>query len=139
MKLKLEFEDLGWWYWAVSWGLIAAGLAGWEIGFLLVTILSGWQIIHYALLEKSLASFPVQVRIGFFLLTLAGLWPPLKLIYWLPAVGLLARITINYCFLARVMSLLPWNRSESFSFALFRRTIFSPPTEGSILKKKDPS
>lgn len=136
MKLRLDYKDTGWRYWAVSWCLIVAGLAGWRAGFLFVTALSAWQIIHYALLEKSLTTLPVQVRTGFFLLTLAGLWPPLGFVYWLPAVGLLARTTVNYCFLARVVALMPWNRTQPFSLDLLRRTIFSPPVDGSILDNR---
>ena len=136
MKLRLDYKDIGWWYWAASWCLIAAGLAGWKPGFLFVTALSAWQIVHFAFLEKSFITLPVQVRTGFFLLTLAGLWEPLSFIYWLPAAGLLARTTVNYCFMARVMSLMPWNRAQPFSFDLLRRVIFSPPVDGSILENR---
>lgn len=134
MKLKLEFHSIGWWYWVVSWLLIVSGLLGWEKGFVWVTVLSGWQILHYAVLEKSLGTLPVQVRIGFFLLALAGL--KFHFLYWLPAVGLLARTTVDYCFLARVMSLIPWNLTEPFSLKLLKKRIFSPPTNGSILNCK---
>lgn len=132
MKLRLEFKSIAWWYWVASWLFIVAGLAGWEPGFFWVTALSAWQILHFVILEKSLTLFPVQVRMGFFLISLAGLWPPLRFIYWIPAIGLFARVTIDYCLLARLMSLFPWNRKEPLTWDFIRRRIFSPPTNGSV-------
>lgn len=132
MKLRLEFRDIGWWYWLASWLCIAAGLAGWPEAFYAVTALAAWQIFYYARLEKSLRSFPVQVRTGFLLLMLAGLWQPLRFLYWIPAAGLIFRLSVNYCLLARLMALLPWNRKQPLSRALVRRTLLTPPVEGSI-------
>ena len=136
VKLRLGYRDVAWWYWLASWALIVSGLAGWKAGFYLVIGLSFFQIIHYAVWEKSAVSFPVQVRIVFFIFTLLALLKPLHFLYFIPAVGLAARVLVNYCFMARAVSLLPWNRSEPLSLELIRRRIFTPPVDGSVLGKK---
>lgn len=42
-------------------------------------------------------------------------------------------VLFNYCPLARILVLLyPFNRSEPFSGALVKRTVFRPPVKGSI-------
>ncbi|HTL48336.1 MAG TPA: hypothetical protein VL688_09805 [Verrucomicrobiae bacterium] len=133
MKLKLDFHDVGWWYWLATWIMITAGLAGWEAGFYMAAGLAAWQIGHYARLEKNPKAFSVQVRAGFFLLMVLGFIRPLRFIYWIPFTGLIARLLVNYCCLARAMSLLPWNRKEPLSAGLLRRTFLSPPTDGPIV------
>jgi hypothetical protein len=133
MKIRLETNDTGWWYWLASWVLILAGLGGWTAGFYLVTGLASVQIGHYAAREKSLRAFSVQVRIAFFVLMMAGLFPPLRFLYWLPAAGLAARLFVNYCFLARALSLLPWNLKTPLTQDLIRRKFLTPPVDGSVL------
>jgi hypothetical protein len=53
--------------------------------------------------------------------------PPIRWLYWLPAVGTLALVVFGYCLLARILSLLPWNSPETCSIARLRRTFFSAP------------
>lgn len=136
MKLRLEYRDVGWWYWLVSWALVISGLAGWERGFYLVIGLSFFQIVHYAAREKSATAFPVQVRIAFFIFTLLAFAKPLRFLYFIPAIGLAARVLVDYCCMARLISLLPWNRSEPLSLNLIKQRIFSPPVDGSIQDKR---
>jgi hypothetical protein len=40
--------------------------------------------------------------------------------------------------MARVVSLLPWNRNEAFSFGLLKRTFLSAPVRGNILQGLPP-
>jgi hypothetical protein len=40
--------------------------------------------------------------------------------------------------MARLVSLLPWNRKEPFSFALVLRTFLSVPVRGNILQGLPP-
>lgn len=134
--MKIDYRETAWWYWLVSWGLLVSGLAGWEPGFWILIGLQAVQVIDFAFREKSLTSFSVQVRIGFFLFVLIAYWPPLRFLYFIPAAGLLARVLVNYCLLARVMSLLPWNCSEPFSRSLVRRTLFTRPVTGSIVENR---
>ncbi|MDS3862475.1 hypothetical protein RIF25_16895, partial [Thermosynechococcaceae cyanobacterium BACA0444] len=50
--------------------------------------------------------------------------------YAVTTIGLAANLFFNYCPLARMMYLLPWNREEPFSFKLVLRVFLSPPVSG---------
>jgi len=134
VKLRFDLSDIGWWYWAASWFLIVAGMREWPPAFDILVLLAGWQVLHYAVWEKSLTSFPVQVRLAFLIFVMIAL--QVKTLFWIPVIGLIARTTVNYCFLARCVSLFPWNRKEPFTWSLVRRTIFTPPVGGSIVENR---
>jgi hypothetical protein len=130
-----RINEASWWYWLVAVGLLAAGLAGWRAGFQVAMVLCAVQIVHFAWRRKSLTAFPVQIRVAYLGLLVAAQWPPLYCIYWVQLVGTTAMVTFDYCFLARMLSLSPWNRHEPFSWRLVARRIFSPPVSGSILNQ----
>jgi hypothetical protein len=123
-------RDLGWWYWLLTVGLLAAGLAGWQLGIYLAIALCVIQIGHVMSLTHDVTAFPVQVRIAYLALLLAGLWKPLHWIHWIQLVGTTARVLVGYCFLARTLSLAPWNRLQPFTLALLQRTYCSIQMSG---------
>ncbi|MFC1771817.1 hypothetical protein ACFL3A_00535 [Pseudomonadota bacterium] len=131
MKLT---KDISWWYWAATVPLLAIGLAGYAPGFIAAAALTAVQIVHFYSREKQLLAFPVQVRIAYLGLLLLAQWPPLYWVYWLQLFGTTAMVLFSYCLLARVLSLMPWNRSEPFSFKLLIRTFISAPVQGNILQ-----
>lgn len=134
----LEPRDTGWWYWLVTVCLLSAGIAGWSPGFTLAIGLTGVQLLHYIAREKDVSAFPVQVRIGYLLLLLLA-WPePLRWIYWIPTIGTWAQVVFGYCTMARLVSLLPWNRREPLSLALIQRTFLSRPVRGNVLQGHAP-
>ena len=130
----LEYRAISWWYWLVTVGLLTAGVSGWPTGFLLAIGLTVFQLIHFTIRERSITSFPIQVRLGYLLLLLIALPEKLQLIYWIPMIGTWAQVLFGYCTMARMVSLLPWNRKEAFSFALLKRTFLSVPVRGNILQ-----
>ena len=69
----LEYRDISWWYWLATVGFLTAGVSGWPTGFLLAIGLTVFQLIHFAIRERSIAAFPIQVRFGFLLLLLIAL------------------------------------------------------------------
>ncbi|MGD8854087.1 MAG: hypothetical protein PVI28_17015, partial [Gammaproteobacteria bacterium] len=107
---------------------------GYTQGFYAAMALTVFQSVHYYLRERSFAAFPVQVRVAYLGLLLAAQWQPLYWIYWVQLVGTTAMVVFDYCFLARCLSLLPWNRIEPFSFGLVVRTFFSAPVPGDVLQ-----
>lgn len=132
--MNIEFRLITWWYWLVTVAFLAAFLAGWSPGIQLamaVTALHGW---HYLRRGQTFGSFAVQVRIAYVLLLAAGLWAPLAFIHWLQLGGTLARLLFAYCPLARIMSLMPWNRSAPLTWPRVWRTITLPPVAGSVLE-----
>lgn len=130
----IDYKQLSWWYWFVTACLLTVGVAGYKIGFVLTIGLSLVQLIHFTIREKSMTAFTVQVRFWYLILVLVALPEPMQIIYWLPAVGTWARSIFGYCLLARILSLLPWNRQVPFSSGLLIRTFFSRPVRGSILQ-----
>lgn len=134
----IEYRAISWWYWLVTVGFLTAGLAGEPKGFLLAIGLTVFQLMHFIMRERSLNAFPVQVRIGYLLLLLLALPNALQPIYWIPMIGTWAQVLFGYCAMARIVSLMPWNREEAFSFAIVKRTFFSAPVKGNIMQGLPP-
>lgn len=134
----LEYRDVSWWYWLVTVGLLTAGVLGWTTGFLLAIGLTVFQLVHFIVRERSIATFPIQVRFAYLLLLLIALPDQLQVIYWIPTIGTWAQVLFGYCTMARMVSLLPWNRTEAFSLDVVKRTFFSAPVRGSFLQKLSP-
>lgn len=133
-----QYRQVGWWYWLATVPLLIVGLAGRTEAFYCAMALTVVQWIHFALRDRSLISFPAQVRAGYLCLLLLGQWDPFYFIYYIQLIGTSAMVMLGYCPLARFLSLMPWNRSEPFSFSLAKRTILSPPVHGSILQGLPP-
>jgi hypothetical protein len=134
INTKQRFKpDLVWSYWAVTTVLIIGALVGVEYSYQAVVGLNIIQVIHFALREKSVTAFPVQVRTTYLGLLFLSQAPYMIWILWWQLIGTAAMVSFNYCFLARCMSLMPWNKSEDYSIKLFKRTLFTAPVDGNVL------
>ena len=120
-----RIRDLGWWYWLVTVVLLGAGLFVWPTGLALAMALCAIQIIHVSWLTHDVTAFPVQVRVAYLTLLLAGSWEPLHWIHWMQLAGTTARVAVGYCLLARTLSLAPWNRAQALTFDLVKGTFLS--------------
>jgi hypothetical protein len=128
-----RFREMDWWYWLVTDGLLIGHLAGWRWGVYPAIALTVIQAAHYLHQEHRIAAFPVQVRLGYLLLLVLGTFSPLGFIHWIQLAGTTAVVTVGYCPLARVLVLMPWNRSGPLTTTLVWHTITLPPVSGSIL------
>ena len=128
----IEYKDIGWWYWLPTACLLTFGVMGNPAGFYLAIGLTLFQLIHFAIRERSITAFPVQVRFWYLILLVIALPQPLQLIYWIPTVGTWAQLIFGYCAMARCVSLLPWNSTEPFSLARMHNTFLARPVRGSI-------
>lgn len=135
----LDYNRLSWWYWFVTACLLTAGVAGYELGFILAIGLTVWQLIHFTVREQSITAFPVQVRFLYLVLLLIALPEPLQIIYWVPTIGTWVQLIFGYCTMARFVSLLPWNRSEPFTADLMLKTFVSRPVPGNIMQGLPPA
>jgi len=127
-----NLDDWTWWAWATTAALLIAGLAGNRlayIGAMAVTVGQGFILLAR---DRSLAAFPVQLRVAYLLLMLICYPPAMRWLYWLPVVGTTALVIFGYCPLARVLSLLPWNSGEAYTWDRLRRTFFSAPDPGRV-------
>lgn len=130
----LRPAELSWWLWLASAVLLAAWLAGTAWAFWALLSLCAFQVAWFRVREGRFAAFPVQVRIAYGLLIASTAWEPLHWLAYVPAIGTWAQVIFGYCALARILSLLPWNRREALTWGLVARTFLTPPATGSILQ-----
>jgi hypothetical protein len=122
-------------YWQTTALLLASHFGGWEAGLPLVILLNVVQAGHFALERRSLQAFDVQVRVGYLTLLLLGTVGPLWPLHVVQFVGVNALLVADYCLLARMLVLLPWNRRVAFSLGLLRWALLSPPAPGAIVSR----
>lgn len=134
--MSIHLRDPSWWFWAVSALLLIAGLAGWTSGFALAAALSLFQIVWFVWREQSFGVFAVQVRLAYAAILFIALRTPMDWLFWAPAVGTPAQALFGYCFLARALSLAPWNLREPLTWRLVWRTFTSPPSGRAILQAR---
>ena len=127
-----RFPDLAWWYWAAMVLLLAAETV-WPPSAFAAVGLGVVQSVHFYARTEQMGALPVQVRVAYLGLLVAGLFPPLAFLHWLVLGGTLVRVAFDYCPLARTLALMPWNRHQPLTLRLVRRAYLTPPVAGSIL------
>lgn len=120
-------------YWALTSILIVGALVGIDYCYEAVVALNIFQVMHFIKREKSVTAFPVQVRVTYLALLIVSQTPYMIWILWWQLIGTVAMVYFKYCFLARIISLAPWNKTEKYSWNLFKRTFFTPPVDGNVL------
>jgi hypothetical protein len=131
-RLFLMPRSLSWWIWAITALCLAAGLMGFSSGYYAAIAISASQTGVFHFREGSLFAFPVQIRLAYTGLLIVCQVPSLGWLYWVPAVGTFALVLFGYCLMARVLSLLPGNRTEPMSLDLIQRTFLTPPVVGNV-------
>ena len=113
MELKINAGDIRWWFWTVTLAFIIAAVAGWTQAYYVVMAISAVQVIFFLVQEKSLSSFPVQIRTVYFAFTLFGFWPEVRLIVYI--ILLLGTVMVTFfgrCSIALVLKHMPWNKER---------------------------
>jgi hypothetical protein len=128
-------KDMIWWYWLITDVLLIMEVSIGANGLALAIALTLVQVVHFYRIERAVSGFATQVRIAYLLLLVLALWQPLYELLYLVIIGTSAMVLVNYCFLARFMSLMPWNHDQAFSWAMMRDTFFSKPVTGSVKKR----
>jgi hypothetical protein len=123
-----------WWYWFITTVLLIGVVAGNNESLQAVIALNAVQVIHFMVREKSVIAFPVQVRVAYFCLLFLAQAPYMFWIFWWQLIGTFAMVMFDYCFLARCLSLMPWNKTDDYSLELIKRTFFSAPVKGNVLQ-----
>lgn len=127
MKTLFLPKDPAWWVWTITALLLAAGLAGFDRGYQIAILLSAVQTIFFLVRLRSPRTSAVQIRSFYTLLLIACYPPAMHWLFWLPTVGTFALVIFGYCPLARVLSLMPWNRTGKLTARLVWRTFASSP------------
>jgi hypothetical protein len=128
-------RDLTWWFWLATDAALAWSLLVDREAIKAAIGLAAIQIPVFARRGGGLTSFPAQVRLAYTALLVIGLWVPL--IHWIQLAGTTAMVLCGYCFLARCLSLLPFNRQQNLDLDLVRETFLSKPVQGSILAARN--
>lgn len=128
-------KDMIWWYWLITDVLLIMEVSIGANGLALAIALTLVQVVHFYRIERAVSGFATQVRIAYLLLLVLALWQPLYELLYLVIIGTSAMVLVNYCFLARFMSLMPWNHDQAYSWAMMRDTFFSKPVTGSVKKR----
>lgn len=130
MKMYLMFKDATWWAWFATGMSLLVGLIGNTGGFVAAIALS---LAHSAIVVwkyRSLTPYPVQIPVAYAVMLIVCLLPELRWVNWLAMLGTFARLFFGYCPMARILSLMPWNRREPLTGGLLARTFFSAPVMG---------
>lgn len=130
-----RLSDAAWWYWLATVVFLIGWLSGCMTCFYLAVALCVVQTVHFARHRRSMTAFPVQVRLAYLTLLIAGLWPPLRFVHWIQLIGTSIVVLSDYCFLARVLSLLPWNRTEPLTARLVRRSFLAAPVRDDFIQE----
>lgn len=133
----LPKQDLDWWYWLATIPFLTVGVMGETYGLLFVAIIIIVQIIHFYIQEKFQLSFPIQVRLGFLIWFTLGLLPYMHWMIWVQLAGTSISVLFDYCAMARLITLAPWNRTRPLTPWMIVKTFFSRPVKGSLLQATD--
>jgi hypothetical protein len=71
--------------------------------FLAALLLSIAQSVLFFARERAFKAFPVQLRLAYTLLLIICFFPPIRWLFWLPAVGTFALVIFGYCLMARML------------------------------------
>jgi hypothetical protein len=121
-----------WSAWLFTLVAVGVGRAGWPAGIALAV---GSVALQAAVLARArgATALGVQVRLAYLAALVLGCWPPLRVLHGLQIAGTAILLVFDYCWLARLLSLLPWNRRAPLTLARVRATFFTPPVAGSIV------
>lgn len=119
-------------YWQLTALLLAAHFAGWAHGMSLAIALTAWQAVHFAVVRRTLATLDEQVRVAYLALLMLGSVGPLWPIHAAQFVGVNALLVVDYCLLARLLVLMPWNRVEPLTAQLVHKALLTPPAPHAI-------
>jgi len=127
-----------WIYWFITDILLILEVSIWNnFGLIAATLLTAVQTLHYFSENPKISSFPVQVRLAYLLLLIIAFWQPMYWILYPVILGTTAMVLFDYCFLARFMSLMPWNHNQKLTFKIIYQTFFSRPVDGSVQRKPE--
>jgi hypothetical protein len=123
-------------WWLATLPLLGAQIGGWAPGLDAAIALTVVQTVVAVRHDRTPESLAVQVRLVYLVLLIVGSVPPMEAVHVVLLAGTCAQAAFGYCPLARVLSLLPWNRRVPLSLGLLLHTAFAPPTPEGVLAQQ---
>ena len=127
-----------WGYWFLTVIFLGISLFVLPKAIYLAIVINFTHAIHFIIRKSGITTFPMQVRLGYFVLLILGLTPIFSWVHWIQLIGGTIMLTTGYCPMARMLSLLPWNRNKAMSWSLIQKILFTPPVTGSFEKVVSP-
>jgi hypothetical protein len=127
-------ERIIWSYWFITVVSVAIAMFIMPSAIYLAIGITAIHTLHFQLKQPGITAFPIQVRISYIGLLSLGLIPEFSWIYWILLIGGSVKLITSYCPLARLVSLMPWNRTQSMSWRLLKRVILTPTISGSAIQ-----
>jgi len=127
-----------WTVWFITDICLATGLMYSPVMLYVGMAVVALHSIHFYKFSHHAFSFPMQVRLIYLGFLILGQLPYCRWINWIQLAGTTALITVDYCPLARTLSLMSWNRTRALTWKFFQTAIFSRPVSGSIIDVVSP-
>lgn len=126
--------------WAVTAPLLVAGLSGVAWAPAAAVGLGVISVALYAAKLRSWRPYRLQVRLGFIAVVGLACAPGAAWLLWLPAVGTSTQVLFGYCPMARLLDLMPWNRSDTVTWSGVLAVVTrGPGDEGLLLSRSNSS
>jgi len=114
MQLKIEPNDLGWWFWIVTILVLLVALIGWTAGYYLAISLSLVHALFFVEESKNVRDFETQLRLAYFAITLFGVVPDVRVVVFLLLLAETVLIAFfGQSYLARGLRRMPWNQENA--------------------------
>lgn len=114
MQFKTDPSNLGWWFWLVTMLVLFLALTGWTAAYYLAISLSLVHVLFFLEESKNVRDFETQLRLIFFVLTLFGIVPGVRVFVF---VLLLAETILiaffGQSYLARGLKRMRWNQRHA--------------------------
>lgn len=117
--------------WLLTWGCLVLGHHERVYWHAAIVITAAQALTVTALVKFRPLVFPAQLRIVYIGWLLLGTFvPELVSMMHITTAGLGAMLAFGYCPLARMLYLLPWNRTHALSWRIALRVFLQPPARG---------
>ncbi|MEM1414081.1 MAG: hypothetical protein AAGH15_04240 [Myxococcota bacterium] len=117
--------------WIVNQTLLVGGWFDPRLHLVLVGFCVAHALLFLGLVGFRPLVFPAQLRLSFLALIAAGVFVPgMQPTLMVPTLGGFALLLAGYCPLARILYLLPWNRTHALTPELALRVFLQKPAPG---------
>lgn len=127
------FRDPSWWHWVATIPLLILHLSGVSWAVAVAGVLCVAATAYFLKHTRAFKPYPVQIRLAYLVWMLVGLLPGMGWMHWIQLAGTSAMVTVGYCPLARLLNLMPLNRSGPLTWALIGRSFFRDPCAGGLV------
>jgi len=128
------FTDVSWWHWVLTVPLLVVHLAGHRWAMPAAMGLCALAGCYFWYRLRQIKPYPVQVRIAYLGWSAIGMLPGMQWMHWIQLCGTTAMVTVGYCPLIRLLSVLPPNHTEPLTVSSVWRAFIKERCAGGLVK-----